>query len=83
MKQRGSIGVIDLVYLSVVLVIAVSIYTSIDLNTSTAGWTGAAQAAKGNTSSTVYSGFNVLAQSPTLVSAVVILGILMVLVTRR
>jgi hypothetical protein len=72
LKSRG-MSAIDLVYFAVVVIVGVVIFAQVDA--SITGLTGAASAAKANVTANTYGGFQTISTGPTIIAAVVILGI--------
>lgn len=84
------LGPMDMVYFAVLLIVCVSIYATVSTSLTdgligprTTMNTTAQYAAASNVSSGVFSGFQTLATTPTLIGAVVILGIVGVLMYRQ
>lgn len=74
---------IDLVYFAIVVIIGVAIFSQVDGSISTAGMSTAGAAAKNNVSLNTYGGFQTISSGPTIIAAVVILGIVGYLMMRR
>lgn len=80
--KRQQMGVISLIVFAVMVIIGVIVYSSIDSSMGSS-LTGAALAAKGNTTANTYSAFNLVAVGPIIFGAVIILGIVGLLYMRR
>ena len=79
LKSRG-MSAIDLVYFAIVVIVGLVIYQQVD--SSITGLSGAALAAKNNVSANTYGGFQTISTGPTIIAAVVILGIVGMLMFR-
>jgi len=80
LKNKG-MSAIDLVYFAIVVIVGIVIFAQVD--SSITGLTGAGLAAKGNVSANTYGGFQTVSTGPTIIAAVVILGIVGMLMSRR
>lgn len=83
MLGKKGMSAIDLVYVAVILIIGVGIFSQIDSSISTTGWSTAALAAKGNTTANTFGGFQTASVAPTVIGAVIVLGVVGLLVARR
>ena len=81
--HNKGMSAIDLVYFAIVVIIGVGIFSQVDSSISTTGWTTGAVAAKGNISANTYGGFQTISSGPTIIAAVVILGIVALLMYRK
>jgi hypothetical protein len=82
LKNRGMTA-IDLVYFAIVVMVGVAIFAQVDSSVSTTGMTAPAAAAKNNVSLNTYGGFQTISSGPTIIAAVVILGIVGFLMMRH
>jgi len=84
LKSKG-MSAIDLVYFAIVVIIGVSIYSSFDsvATSSLAAATTTARAVGANVSANTYGGFQTISSGPTIIAAVVILGIVGMLMFRK
>lgn len=82
LKGKG-MSAIDLVYFAIIVIIGLTIFTQVDTSISTSGWTAGATAAKGNVTANTYGGFQTISSAPTIIAAVVILGIVSMLMYRK
>jgi hypothetical protein len=84
LKSRG-MSAIELVYFSIVVIIGLSIYSGFDTvaTTTMASYTTVARAAAGNVSKNTWGGFQTISTGPTIIAAVVILGIVGMLMYKR
>ena len=86
-RNRG-LSAVDLVYFAIVVIVGLVIFqnfsaTSIIPASSTTASALAAKAASGNISANAYSGFQTISSGPTIIAAVVILGIVGLLMARK
>ena len=79
LKSRG-MSAIDLVYFAIVVIVGLVIFAQVE--TSITGLSGAALAAKANVTANTYGGFQTISTGPTIIAAVVILGIVGMLMFR-
>jgi hypothetical protein len=79
LKSRG-MSAIDLVYFAIVVIVGLVIFTQVE--TSITGLSGAGLAAKNNVTANTYGGFQTISTGPTIIAAVVILGIVGMLMFR-
>ena len=85
MKLRNKgLTAVDLVYFAVLVIVGLSIFSNFDTSTTAilASSSTTARAAAGNVSSNAYGGFQTIASGPTIIAAVVILGIVGLLMRR-
>lgn len=80
LRNKG-MSAIDLVYFAIVVIVGIVIFAQVD--SSITGLTGAGLAAKSNVSANTYGGFQTVSTGPTIIAAVVILGIVGMLMSRR
>jgi len=74
-KGQAMSGPVQLLIFAVVGIISVLIYGQIDSTVSTTSIPAAGQAARGNFSANTYAGYQTLSVGPTVIAAVVVLGI--------
>ena len=79
---RGQMNPMTLVSFAVVLALGVTIFYQIDPGVSTSGLSGASLAARQNVTANTYGGFQTLSVSPTVIAAVIVLGIVGMLAYR-
>ena len=84
LKSKGMTAV-DLVYFAIVVIVGLSIYASFASTATTimGSSTTAAKAAAGNVSKNTYGGFQTISTGPTIIAAVIILGIVGMLMFRK
>lgn len=83
MKNKGNVSPMVLVSFAVVLILGVVIFAGIDTGVGTAGLTGAALAARNNVSLNTYGAFQITSVGPYVMGAVIILGIVGLMMSRR
>ena len=82
-RQGGGVGVISLIIFSVMVIVGVVVYSSIDTSFSATSLTGEAAAAAANVSANTYGAFNLVSVGPIIFGAVIILGIVGMLYLKR
>ena len=85
LRNKG-MSAVDLVYFAIVVIVGISIFSNVDTSLNSgvfASATTAAVAAKGNISANTYGGFQTISSGPTVIAAVVILGIVALLMYRK
>lgn len=75
---------IDLVYFAVLVIVGLSVFSQVDTSTtSLVSASTTAVAAKGNLTANTYGGFQTISSGPTIIAAVVILGIVAMLMYKK
>lgn len=82
LKNRGMTA-IDLVYFAIMLIVCVAVFESFSTSAGNVATNTAATAARKNVSLNTEAGFQILSSGPTIIAAVVILGIVGYLMMRK
>jgi len=81
-RKGQQMGVIGFLLFAVTVIVGVIVFSNID-QSMTSGLTTAGTAAKANVTANTYSAFNLVAVGPIIFGAVIILGIVGMLYSRR
>ena len=84
-KKKGQLNPVYMIYFAVMLVVGLVIFNQVDTTNKTliSSTTSAAYAAASNVTSNTAGGFQTLSVSPTVIAAVIVLGIVGMLAVRR
>jgi hypothetical protein len=84
-REVNKLNALDLVYFGILVIVGVSIFSTFDSSTTNMIPASAtsARAAAGNVSYNSYQGFSTISSAPVILAAVVILGIVGMLMSRR
>jgi len=82
-KNKGQIELMGLVVFAVLLMVLIKVFSSVETSISLASSTSEAAYAKGNTSTNTWSSIQLSGVAPVIIGAVIILGIIGMLYSRR
>jgi hypothetical protein len=82
-KNIKGMTAIDLVYFAFLVIVSLVVFNSYDTANANLSMTTVAKAARNNVSLNTYGGFQTISSGPTIIAAVVILGIVAFLMYRH
>lgn len=85
LRNKG-MSAVDLVYFAIIVIVGIQVFSGFSTVADTvtvSSSTAAYAASKGNVTANTYGGFQTISTGPTIIAAVIILGIVGMLMSRR